>query len=131
MKENNKTRMDLWHKEVNRIIDVFDFMLSELNMTLISCSMERISFSNGELYVHFGYVYDRFQKENNIDMPMILFGNDKIEKNLIDIFKEKVVNVDFYELMGNLNKETNDQSLTYSIIIRKYITPFLRNDILL
>jgi hypothetical protein len=130
MKESNKTRIDLWHKEVNRLIDIFDFMLSELNMTLIKCSMERISFSNGELHIHFGYVYDRYQKENNTDMPMamILFGNDKIEKNLIDIFKEKVANVDFFELMGSLNKETNDQSITYSIIIQNHIFPFLRNN---
>lgn len=133
MNENNKTRISLWYKEVNRLIDIFDSMLSELNMTLIKCSMERISFSNGGLLIHFDYTYDRYQKESNLDMPMamILFGNSNVEKNLIDVFKEKVADVDIYELMGDLNKETNDQSITYLHIINKYIITYLRSNNLL
>lgn len=126
----NKSRAELWRNEMIRLIDLYEEFITEFNLSLHSCSMERIVFCNDRFFFNIGYAYDRYQMENNTDMPLaiIIFGNGIVEKNIIDIFKEKLSDVDFYNELRILNEETNDQSLTYKVLLEKYIVPLIKKN---
>ena len=49
-----------------------------------------------------------------------------IQKNLIDVFKDNVPSIDIYELIGSLNQQTNDLSLSYKQIITEHIIPVIK-----
>ena len=84
----SKDRAELWKNEIAQLLDLFQEFLDEFNLNLYGCSMERISFCNDKFFFHVTYAYDRYQMEQNTEMPlaMIVFGNGLIEKNLIEIF---------------------------------------------
>ncbi len=92
--------------------------------------MERISFCNDKFFFHITYAYDRYQMEQNTEMPlaMIVFGDGSKEKNLIEIFNEKINNIDIYSELRILNQKTNDQGLTYNILLKKYVIPLINKN---
>lgn len=126
----SKARAELWKNEILNLLDLFQDFLDEFNLNLYSCNMERISFFNGKFFFHVTYAYDRFQMEQNTEMPltMLVFGNGSIEKNLIEIFNEKINNIDVYSELRILNQETNNQGLTYNILLKKYIVPLINRN---
>lgn len=130
MNTDSKVRINLWSKEILNIIEKYNEFFNEFNFILYECSMEKISFSNNRYIINFLYAYDRYQMEMNIEMPlaMISFSDGKNTKNLIEIFQSNLDSINFYEKLGQLNQTTNDQSVTYSILIKEYIIPLLKND---
>ena len=54
----NKARINLWHEEVLRLIGVYNDFFCEFDLNLYECSMERITFCNDVLFIHFTYSYD-------------------------------------------------------------------------
>lgn len=126
----NKNRTELWKNEMLRLFDLYEDFLTEFNLTLHSCSMERIVFCNDKFFFNITYAYDRYQMESNTDMPlaMIIFGNSLVEKSIIDVFNEKITTVDIYNELRVLNEETNNQDLTYKVLLTKYIAPLINNN---
>ncbi len=130
MNTDSKARINLWSKEILNIIEKYNEFFNEFNFILYECSMEKISFSNNSYIINFLYAYDRYQMEMNFEMPlaMISFSDGNNTKNLIEIFNSNLDSINFYEKLGQLNQTTNDQSVTYSILIKEYIVPLLKND---
>ena len=126
----NKSRTELWKNEIFRLVDLYEDFLTEFNLTLHSCSMERIVFCNDKFYFNITYAYDRYQMESNTVMPlaMIVFENSFSEKSIIDVFKEKIPSVDIYNEMRVLNEKTNNQGVTYKVLLKKYIAPLINNN---
>jgi len=123
----NKARAELWGRELFRLFDLYEEFLSKFDLNLYGCSMEKITFCNDKFFFHITYAYDRYQMECNNEMPltMIYFGNGIVEKSIIDIFKEKLNTIDIYNELQVLNQETNDQGITYKILLENYITPLI------
>lgn len=126
-------RILLWQNEVQKIAKQFPELLEEFDFILVSCSMEIITFRNTDFTLRFLYAYERYQMESNLQMPlaMISFGNEKKVMNLIDIFKVHYTELNFYKLMGEINAKTNDQSVTYQLLVREYVLPLLRSKTLM
>jgi len=126
----NKSRTELWKNEMFRLIDLYEEFLTEFNLRLYSCSMERIVFCNDKFLFNITYAYDRYQKEQNNEMQlaMISFGNGITETTIIDVFKEKIKTIDIYSELQRLNQETNNQGLTYQILINKYLTQLIKQN---
>lgn len=133
MKEKSIARIKLWNKEINSLIDVYKELIINFDFVLTECSMEKISFSNNNYIINFLYAYDRYQMEMNIEMPLALisFSDGYRTKTIAEIFEDKVCGVKFYEKLNELNKKTNDQSITYQIMIVEYIIPLLKNGTLI
>lgn len=126
----NIKRAELWKNEIFHLLELYNEFLTEFKLNLYSCSMERISFCNDEFFFHVTYSFDRYQIEQNTEMPiaMIVFGNGSIEKNIIEVFKEKINTVDIYAELRLLNQKTKNQGLTYQILLNEYLTPLIKQN---
>lgn len=124
----NTVRSKLWFDEVNRLLKVYNILITRFGFNLISCSSREIKFNNGIYDLYFMYSYDRHQIDRKMLMTLISFGDGEREKTIIEVLKRFYPEIDVYKEIAQLNSETNDQDVTYLKLLEKYIYILLESE---
>lgn len=125
----NNIRITLWSEETKRLLETYQKLISDFDLSLISMSTGRIVFGNGKLNFNFLYAFDRYQID--VVMPMAMISiSDQIgtEQKVFELINKYHPEINIYDEFGKLNNEHQNHDLSFITIIEKYLYEFIESE---